>query len=98
MKTSDQKILEVLLESGKYNEARAYIESALKAPEAESDKADAAIDYASLYLKITNKINRRYLESLRALEESLSKTNIAEGRIDDSYRLMKVRADLGIAG
>ena len=64
MNDFDSKKLDSLLNSGKLAEAKAYVTSIFSGPAKPTDNVDAAIDYTLAYIKIANKIERDYLDSL----------------------------------
>ena len=96
MNDFDSKKLDELLANGKLPEAKAYIASMFSGPENPDAKTDAAIDYALAYIKAANQINKEHLKSLNSMIELLQKTDIAEGKVTDAFKLAKVKSELNI--
>ncbi len=90
----DQQKLEALLAEGKIAEAKEYASSCLTAPSAMGTKTGAAIDYAHIYMKAMNRINERYLRSLRQAEELLTKIASVRSKADDAMEIARLKAGL----
>ena len=94
MNDFDSKKLDGLLAAGKLDEAKKLITAIFTGPEKPNDKTDAAIDYALAYIKVVNKIQRDYLDSLNEAVDLLQKTKASEGKVNDTVKLAKLKLDL----
>src|SRR3989338_1524189 len=70
MQTLDPKHLEVLLEEGKYGEAKNVLEGYFSTELTEEEKGAAYVDFARIYMEVMTKLNKS--------EEALLDEEIAE--------------------
>jgi len=96
MNDFDSKKLDDLLANGQLTEAKVYIEAIFAGTDDTNVKADAAIDYTLAYIKVANRIHADYLKSLQNIADLLQKTQIAEGKVGDAFKLAKVKSELNI--
>lgn len=94
MKDFDSKKLDAMLASGQLDEAKSYIRSVFAGEGKPTERADAAIDYALAYLKLSNKINRSYADSLAKAGDLLEQAKAVESRSEDSLKVARVRQSL----
>lgn len=92
--TIDIQQIEKLLAEKKYDEVKALIKEIISAKQSDKEKGDALIDFASVYMDITNAINISYKEALEDAIESIKAANKAENEDVDAADLAKVRGDL----
>lgn len=92
--TIDIQQIEKLLAEKKYDEVKALIKEIVSAKQSDKEKGDALIDFASVYMDITNAINVSYKEALEDAIESIKAVNKSENEDIDAADLAKVRGDL----
>lgn len=92
--TIDIQQIEKLLAEKKYDEVKVLIKEIISAKQSDKEKGDALIDFASVYMDITNAINVSYKEALEDAIESIKAVNKAEHEDVDAADLAKVRGDL----
>ncbi|HEU5114390.1 MAG TPA: hypothetical protein VFT82_01330 [Candidatus Paceibacterota bacterium] len=95
MNEFDQNKLDALLDQKAFAEARAYVESYFRQSSGPQEKAASATDIGLLYLKMVNKINRRYLESLKSTADLLEKVQAAKSRVNDAFKVAKLKSEVG---
>lgn len=94
MNKLDEQTLDDLLENGRLDEARTYIDSYFLAPSTPEERTDAAIDYAHVNMKAMNRINRRHLQSLREIEKLMIAARDAERKTGDDLKAAKLKLEL----
>lgn len=83
--------IEALLIEKKYDEVRALMKELLSAKLTDKEKGAALVDYASLYMDISNAINEKYKEALEQAIQGMKEINAAESGVNDSIDLATVR-------
>lgn len=86
--------IEALLIEKKYDEVRAVIKELVSSKLTDKEKGAALIDYASLYIDISNAINEKYKEALEQVIEGMKEINAAENGVSDKIKLADVRDSL----
>ncbi len=85
---------ESLLSSGKMQEAKTLLASLLKSDLTPKEEAEMKILQMRLSIKLTNAINKAYIETLDVSIEGLKKLGAAEHTLDEKVNLAKARAAL----
>ncbi len=86
--------IEALLIEKKYDEVRAIIKELISTKITDKEKGAALIDYAGLYMDISNAINEKYKEALEQAIEGMKEINTAEAGVHDKIELATVREAL----
>lgn len=90
----DIQKIEELLEAGKKDEARQLIISGVKEKLTDQEKGAALVDFASIYLEVSNSIQRKYKAQLEEVIAGLKKIKAAEAGLDDKVRIAELKKDL----
>lgn len=85
---------ELLLEAGKIEEAKAMLDTLARRPLSAQEEADAKILRTRLSIKLTNAINRAYLDTLNESIERLKELGGKSRTLSEAVTLANTRAEL----
>lgn len=90
----DTTKLEELLKGKNFKEAKQILVDYFNQRMTSEQQASLHLDLATLYLQVMNKINGRYIDSLKSVLGELDDVNKAEKKSKDSLNLAEVRTSL----
>ena len=85
---------ELLLEAGKFEEAKQTLAELSRRPLSSDEQADAKILLTRLYIKLSNAVNEAYLATLKDAIAQLKDLNVKEKAFMDKVKLAETRAGL----
>ena len=90
----DTTKLESLLQGKNFEEAKKIIADYFKQTMTSEQRASLQLDLATLYLQVMNKINGRYIDTLKKAVGDLDEIDKAEKKSKDTLNLAEVRSSL----
>ena len=90
----DTTKLEALLKGKNFEEAKKILSDYFSENMTSEQQASLHLDLATLYLQVMNKINGRYIASLKSILGDLDDINLTEKKSKDSLNLAEVRSSL----
>ena len=85
---------ELLLEAGKFEEAKQALAELSRRPLSSDEQADAKILLTRLYIKLSNAVNEAYLATLKDAIAQLKDLNAKEKAFIGKVKLVETRAGL----
>ncbi|HEY4506097.1 MAG TPA: hypothetical protein VJJ24_01455 [Candidatus Paceibacterota bacterium] len=86
----DTKEIEMLLEAEKWEEARTLLDSYMSRPLTDKEKGEIYTNFAEVYLRVQNDLNKRYEEVLDDAIATAKDINHAE----EDFKKNQIRRDL----
>lgn len=93
--TLDTARISDLLSQKKYDEARAIIQEAVKAPMTKAEKGEAITKLVLAYLTVSNQIDAAHRDALKQAIDSLKNVDAAIATAKDTMAADKIRAEIG---
>lgn len=94
MKPIDTKKLEVLMDQGKWEEAKSLLDTSLASDLAPEERGAAYVQFASIYMRVKNELNRRYKESLEDAIGILKNIKAREKEVDQKISAGQVKGEI----
>jgi transcriptional regulator NrdR family protein len=88
------KKLEALLTEKKYDEVHDLIKEIVSTKMTSEEKGAALVNFASVYLELSNTINAHYLDALEEAVAGMKEINTAEAKSNDTIRVAELRETL----
>ena len=92
--TLDTVRISDLLKEKKYDEARAIIQEAVKAPMTKAEKGEAITKLVLAYLTVANQIDAAHRDALKQAIDALKNVDTAVASAKDSIAADKIRAEI----
>ncbi len=92
--STDLQNLTQLIEEKKFDEARAVISAAVQSDLTDDEKGAALTGLATVYLRMSNAISQKYIDTLKETITALEHLKKAELQAHDTVDLAEVRAGL----
>ena len=91
---ADPAKLVLLIEEGRLDEAKAFINELVRAPLSEKEKMALRVDLISKYVQAQNTLDSEYVKSLEEAVAALDEIGVQKGNINDKIELAEVREQL----
>mgnify|MGYP001559641670 CR=1 FL=1 len=88
----DTKEIEILLEAEKWEEARTLLDRYMSRPLSDKEKGEIYTNFAEIYLRVQNDLNKRYEEVLDDAIATAKDINKAE----EEFKKTAIRKDLSV--
>lgn len=90
----DPQVLTELIEQKKFVEAKKIIDDVLSEPLTSEQKGEIYVKVASLYLDISNRINKEYLDELNTAVDLLKQTSKDQKGSEEKIKIAEIKENL----
>ncbi len=87
-------ILQKLLDEGKFDEAKRYIESVFVSTEKDEEKKNESLSMMSSYMGALNESDEQYIAVLDDALNAMKEVDVSEKESNSAHKLMEVRSRL----